>query len=75
MIKVARSVRATAKQIAVPASVVIAIDERIAEVVVTVVMGVDVGLLERELPRPVVLRRVRAVGGIPPPTRGQKSAV
>ena len=61
VIEVTRGVPAAAEQIAVPAAVVIAVDERIAGVVVTVVMSIDVGLLERELPRPVVLRGMRAV--------------
>ena len=47
----ARRVCAAAEQIAVPAAVVVAVDERIAGVVVAVVLSVDVRLLERERPR------------------------
>ncbi len=64
VVEVARGVAAAAEQIPVPAAVVIAVDVRIARVVVAVVLGVDVRLLERERPRTVVLRRMRAVGGI-----------
>lgn len=64
VIEKARGVPTATQQISVPAAVVIAVDVRITLVVVTVVLGVGVRLLERELPGPVVLRRVSAVGGI-----------
>ena len=67
MIEVARAVPTTTQQIAVPAAVVIAIDVGIARVEVTVVLGVDVRLLERKLPGAVVLRRMSAVGRIVAP--------
>ncbi len=48
MVVVARGVIAAAEQVTIPAPVAIAVDVRIAGVVVTVVLCVDVWLLERE---------------------------
>ena len=64
---VARAVATPAEQVAVPAAVVIAVHVGISEVVVTIVLGVGVGLLERELAASIVLRGMRAVGGIAAP--------
>ena len=55
---------ATAEQIAVPPPVPVAIDVRVARVVVSIPLQIDVGLLERELPRPGKTARVVAVGRI-----------
>ena len=59
-----RRVRAAPEEVAVPAAIAVAVDVRVTWVVVAVVLSVDVGLLEREPPGPVVLRGVRAVGRV-----------
>ncbi len=51
MVVVAGIAGAAADEVAVPAAVVVAVQERVAEVVMAVVLLVDVGLLERELAR------------------------
>ena len=66
VVVVAGSARAAAERVPVPPAVVVAVDERVAHVVVAVALLVDVRLLEREVPlageRSV--RRRQAVGRV-----------